>query len=135
MGLTAPLSWCRGDDLRGSESSERPGTPPSTWVCPSLRSCWLSSGAVRLENREGAGVPWTGEPHCDCFGVSPLLQEGQPLGQSQAAGDPQLPERLADTAGPAAGRDVLYPLPLAPGLLPAALPPAGRQQTLMHVSA
>ena len=72
----------------------------------------------------GPGTP------CNRLGVSPLLQEGQQLWRGGAAGGPRPAERLAGAAGPAAGRDVLSALPLAPGLLPAALPAAGRQQAL-----
>lgn len=59
-----------------------------------------------------------------------LLQECHQLWGSHGAGGPGPTERLVDTAGAAARHDVLYPLPLAAGILPAALPAAGRQQTL-----
>lgn len=79
----------------------------------------------------GSGGHSTGALLVTAPPVSPLLQEGQQLWRSHIAGEPQPPERLAHPVGPAAGYDVFYPLPLAPGLLPAALPTAGRQQTLI----
>lgn len=132
MGLTALLSWCRGDELESLKAQSVLGPPP-----PPGSARWEAVG-LQLGSeagvQEGMGVPWVGNPARPLWCVSPPA--GRPTTrQSQAAGDPELPERLTDTAGPAAGRDVLYPLPLAPGLLPAALPPAGRQQTLMRASA
>uniref|UniRef100_A0A8C5VPY8 Calmin n=1 Tax=Microcebus murinus TaxID=30608 RepID=A0A8C5VPY8_MICMU len=71
----------------------------------------------------------------ECKHARMSMKEGQQLRRSHTAGEPQPTERLADTVSAAAGHDVLYPLPVAPGVLPAALPTARRQQALMRVSA
>lgn len=101
-----------------------------------LGSPGLSRWAVRLQAGEaGRGSPPTRDPSVTALPVSSVLQEGQQLWRSHIAREPEPPERLSDTVCPAAGYDVFYSLPLAPGLLPAAVPTAGRQQTLMRVSA
>lgn len=87
--------------------------------------------ALRLGSQVGAWERWGPlalGPACN--GRVSLLQEGQPLGRSLAAGEPEPAQRLPDAVRPAAGHDVLHPVPLAAGVLPAALPPARRQQTL-----
>lgn len=84
----------------------------------------------------GRGGPSpTEDPLVTALPASSLLQEGQRLWRSHVAEEPEPKERLSDTVCPAAGYDVFYSLPLAPGLLPPALPPAGRHQILMRVSA
>ncbi|XP_030175754.1 calmin isoform X4 [Lynx canadensis] len=71
----------------------------------------------------------------ECKHTRMSMKEGQRLWRSRVPGEPELTERLSDPVCPAAGYDVFYSLPLAPGLLPTAVPTAGRHQTLMRVSA
>ena len=90
---------------------------------------------MRLQAGEAGEAHPPGDPLVTALPVSSLLQEGQRLWRSRVPGEPDLTERLSDPVCPAAGYDVFYSLPLAPGLLPTAVPTAGRHQTLMRVSA
>lgn len=114
----------------------RLGSAHTVWSLfnTSLRSPQHCIWAMRLQYGEGVG-PLDWGPLVTALSVSSLLQEGQQLWRSHAAEEPEPAERLTDTVRPAAGYDVFHALPLAPGLLPAAVPTAGRQQTLKRVSA
>lgn len=139
--LTTPPSLCCGHELSIVDARRDDWSPAPTLglrkqrrVFRTLPWATLSSGwAVRLEYGEPGGL-LAGVPAYNSLACGFLLQEGQPLWRSHAAGGPEPGERLPDAVRPAAGHDVFHPLPLAPGVLSAALPTAGRQPTLRRAS-
>lgn len=143
-GLTAAPSLCCGAELRMCRSSGAGlDHDPPLWVCTqdagALGRCPGQPSTLQLgsevEVRGASGGPLNWGPACNFLACVFLLQEGHPLWRSHTAGERWPAERLADPVSAAAGHDVFHPFPLAPGILPAALPTAGHQQTLMRVSA
>lgn len=106
----------RTESLKARKLSQTP--------TPALPGCFSLAPAGEVEFREEWGSPGGTLPYS--AGVSPPVQEGQPLGTGREDSEPGAVP--TDSAGPAAGR--MY-LSSGLGSLPASSP-AGRHQTLMR---